>query len=254
MGKIGVLAAGVTCIGQACPQTTAAAEPADASAAESLASPDPEPVADAAVLASIAEPSPAPVAQAASAPAAEPVVAVPAFVAPVVAAPVQETVDPATIDFTVKVSDTVGDQLMPLSIKGAAEWLAAVIERREVGERQSVYTALGAEGVGDAIFSFFVEDKGASTGFKGLLDGLAVIGMSARAVKAEEVEEFLAAGLGDPSSFEQEHATAIEELFIIVHPDNMVGGLTFELVSGLLAGRITNWSEVGGGRPAGRCL
>lgn len=70
--------------------------------------------------------------------------------------------------------------------------------------------------------------------------------MSSRAVKAEEVKEFLAANLGDPSSFEQEHAIAIDGLLIIVHPDNMVGGLTFEQVGGLLAGRITNWSEVKG--------
>lgn len=61
---------------------------------------------------------------------------------------------------------------MPLLIRGAAESLAAVIERREVGERQSVHTALGAEGVSDA-FSIFVEDKVSSTGFKGLLDGSA---------------------------------------------------------------------------------
>ena len=252
MGMIGIVADRVTCSGEACPDTKEVAQPVAPAAVETVVTPEPvvEPV-----VAPVAEVVPETVKVIVAEPAAEavvvePVVAEPVAAEPVLVEPVYETVDPATIDFTVKGSDTVGDELMPLLIKGAAESLGAVVKRREVGERQSVHTALAAEGAGDALFSIFLEDKGSSTGFKGLLDGSTAIGMSSRAVKAEEVAEFLAAGLGDPGSFEQEHAIAIDGLLIIVHPENMIGGLTFEQVSGLLSGRIVNWSEVGGGGPA----
>jgi phosphate transport system substrate-binding protein len=248
MGMIGIVADRVTCSGEACPDTKEVAQPVAPAAVETVVTPEPvvEPV-----VAPVAEVVPETVKVIVAEPAAEavvvePVVAEPVAAEPVLVEPVYETVDPATIDFTVKGSDTVGDELMPLLIKGAAESLGAVVKRREVGERQSVHTALAAEGAGDALFSIFLEDKGSSTGFKGLLDGSTAIGMSSRAVKAEEVAEFLAAGLGDPGSFEQEHAIAIDGLLIIVHPENMIGGLTFEQVSGLLSGRIVNWSEVGG--------
>lgn len=242
MGMIGINASRVTCVGKGCPTAAAAAEPARVSAVETVASPDPvaDPVADPVVRAPAAKPAPAPVVETVAAPVE------PAPIEPVPAEPVYQTVDPATIDFSIKGSDTVGDELMPLLIKGAAESLGAAIDRIEVGERQTVLTALGAEGNGDALFSVFLEDKGSSTGFKGLLDGSTAVAMSSRAVKPEEAEEFIAAGLGDPGSFDQEHAIAIDGLLIIVNPGNPVGALTFEQVSGLLSGKIANWSEVGG--------
>jgi hypothetical protein len=93
----------------------------------------------------------------------------------------------------------VGDDLMLLLVTGAAESLGAVIQRTEVGARQSVDVALGAVGTGEALVSIFLEDKGSSTGFKGLLDRSAQLGISSRAAKPEEIEAFIAAGLGDPS-------------------------------------------------------
>ena len=252
MGMIGIVADRVTCSGEACPDTTEVAQTVAPVAVEPVAV---EPaVTPETILEPVAEPVAEPVVEAAPDPVdvavaeavAPAIVAEPVAAEPVPVEPVYETFDPATIDFTVKGSDTVADELMPLLIKGAAESLGAVINRQEVGERQSVHIALAAEGAGDALFSIFLEDKGSSTGFKGILDGSTAIGMSSRAVKAEEVAEFIAAGLGDPSSFEQEHAIAIDGLLIVVHPDNPVPGLTFEQVSGLLSGRIVNWSEVGG--------
>ena len=256
LGVVGVPASRVVCIGEACPDTSAAGELAKTIVADSATPQNVEPAVEmAAPVVEVVEPAigalepPVEVAEAAvvdpvAAQVAEPVAAPATELA--ATEPVYETFDPATIDFSIKGSDTVGDGLMPLLVKGAAESIGAVIERREVGERQSVHTALGADGSGEALFSIYLEDKGSSTGFKGLLDGSAAIGMSSRAVKSEEVEAFVAAGLGDPGSFEQEHAIAIDGLLIIVNPGNSVGGLTFDQVSRLLAGEIANWSEVGG--------
>ncbi len=249
LGRIGVPAADVTCVGAACPDAAEVAEPAAAATAELEAVLVAEPPAPAVEDAPTASGVPEVVEPVTVVPAAEPASAanpaIPAEVDPD-AAPVYATYDPATIDVSIKGSDTIGDELMPLLIKGAAEALGAAIKREEVGERQSVHTVLGADGTGESLFSVFLEDKGSGTGFKGLLDGSAMIGMSSRAVKPEEVEAFIAVGLGDPSSFEQEHAIAVDGLLIIVNPQNTVGGLTVEQIGGLLSGEIANWSEVGG--------
>jgi phosphate transport system substrate-binding protein len=239
LGLIGVPASRVTCSGEACPDLTVAAAVAPEAAAPEGVAPPAEPSVAARANDTPPEPAPAPVVGA-------PVVTASADAVPAGDLPVYETYDPAEIDFSIKGSDTVGDELMPLLIKGAAESLGAVIDRKEVGERQSVHTALAAEGAGDPLFSVFLEDKGSSTSFKGLLDGSAEIGMSSRPVKPEEIEAFLAAGLGDPTSFEQEHAIAIDGLLIVVNPQNPVSGLSFDQVSRLLSGAIENWSELGG--------
>ena len=150
------------------------------------------------------------------------------------------------IDFTVKGSDTVGAELMPLLVRGYAETQRAVVDSRTVGERQSLLTVIGDEGLGETIFTTLIEDLGSSTGFRGLLDQSAQIGMSSRRIKTSEVTEFADAGLGDALSFEQEHGIAVDGLLMVVHPDNPVDALTEPQISGLLSGAISNWSQVGG--------
>lgn len=152
----------------------------------------------------------------------------------------------ATPDFTIKGSDTIGVELMPLLVRGYAESIGGVVNNRLVAERQALLTILGDQGRGEPLFSTLIEDLGSSTGFVGLLDRSAVLGMSSRAVRSSEVEELAAAGLGDLSSFEQEHGIAVDGLLIVVHPDNPVAALTEEQISAILAGEVTNWSEVGG--------
>lgn len=150
------------------------------------------------------------------------------------------------IDFTIKGSDTVGVELMPLLVRGYAESLGAVVDVQPVAERLFSHTILGDQGRGEPLFTLLLEDLGSSTGFRGLLDQSAQIGMSSRRVRGSEVEEFALAGLGDLSSFEQEHSIAVDGLLMVVHPDNPVDALTEQQISDLLAGRITNWAEVGG--------
>jgi phosphate transport system substrate-binding protein len=152
----------------------------------------------------------------------------------------------AAIDFTIKGSDTVGAELMPLLVRGYAESQRAVVDSRSVGERRTLLTVIGDEGIGDPLFSTLVEDLGSSTGFRGLLDLSADIGMSSRRIKNAEIEEMAEAGLGDALSFEQEHGIAVDGLLVVVHPDNPVEALTEGQITNLLSGRVTNWSEFGG--------
>ena len=125
MGIVGIVAERVTCSGEACPDTTVVAQPAAPVAVETVASPEPvvvpviEPVAEPvveAVAEAVVEAAPDPVEVAvaeavAPAIAAEPIAAEPVVAEPVPVEPVYETFDPAMIDFTVKGSDTVGDDI-----------------------------------------------------------------------------------------------------------------------------------------------
>lgn len=149
-------------------------------------------------------------------------------------------------DFAVAGSDTVGAELMPLLIRGYGESLGGLVEMEEIGERLFTFEAIGDGGLGETLFTARVEDKGSSTGFRALLAGEADIGMSSRRIRREEVIAFRENGLGDPLGFSQEFGVAIDGLLMIVHPDNPVTALTSEQVSGILAGEIANWSEVGG--------
>ncbi|WP_165793339.1 phosphate ABC transporter substrate-binding/OmpA family protein [Yoonia maritima] len=152
----------------------------------------------------------------------------------------------ANIDFTIKGSDTIGAELMPLLVRGYAESQRAVVDSRTTGERQVLLTVIADEGLGEPIFTTMIEDRGSSTGFRGMLDLSTQIGMSSRRIKGTEVQALSDAGLGDALSFEQEHGIAVDGLLIVVHPDNPVDALTESQISELLSGKISNWSELGG--------
>lgn len=61
----------------------------------------------------------------------------------------------------------------------------------------------------------------------------------ARAMVAE-------AGLGDLESPDQDRVMALEGYAVVVNPKNAVGAITIEQAGDILAGRITDWSELGG--------
>lgn len=76
---------------------------------------------------------------------------------------------------------------------------------------------------------------GSGTGITAALEGRCDIGLSSRALKAEEV----ASGL-------KETIVALDGIAIIVNGDNTVSDLSIEQIAALFSGDITNWNEVGG--------
>ncbi|WP_189411525.1 phosphate ABC transporter substrate-binding/OmpA family protein [Neogemmobacter tilapiae] len=143
-------------------------------------------------------------------------------------------------------SDTIGEELMPLLLSGLAEAQGAAARKTMLDETTAGFSILADGGKGDEIYAATVQFKGSSTGFAGLLEETAEIGMSSRPVKPEEVELFAFADLGDPTDLAQEHAFAVDGLLVIVHPDLPLVALNSEEISGLLSGRISNWKELGG--------
>ena len=83
--------------------------------------------------------------------------------------------------------------------------------------------------------TFTYNPTGSGSGIKAVQEGRCDIGLSSRALKAEEKE----AGL-------KETVLAYDGIAIIVHPDNPVSDLTLEQIAKLYTGEISNWKDVGG--------
>ena len=82
-----------------------------------------------------------------------------------------------------------------------------------------------------------VQGGGSSVGVKSAGEGTVDVGAASREVKDSEMQEF-------PDLVV--HTIARDGIAIVAHPDVPVDGLTKEQVRDIFAGKITNWSEVGG--------
>lgn len=76
---------------------------------------------------------------------------------------------------------------------------------------------------------------GSSAGITAVAEGRCDIGLSSRALKAEEVDQGLVGTV-----------LAYDGIAVIVNPENTVEDLTVEQIAAIYKGEITNWSEVGG--------
>ena len=83
--------------------------------------------------------------------------------------------------------------------------------------------------------TFTYNPTGSGSGIKAVQEGRCDIGLSSRALKAEEKE----AGL-------KETVLAYDGIAIIVNPENPVSDLTLEQIADIYTGRIANWKDLGG--------
>jgi len=83
-----------------------------------------------------------------------------------------------------------------------------------------------------------VQGGGSSAGIKAVREGAAMIGMSSRALKEDELKELTPIII------------AHDGIALIVHNSNPVGNLTLEQIQGIFSGKIADWSEVGGAKGA----
>lgn len=91
---------------------------------------------------------------------------------------------------------------------------------------------------------------GSGTSAKGLLSGKAALGMSSRQIKDEEAEGIrnaLGVNMKTPAS---EHVVALDGIAAIVSPQNPLDKISLSQLARILAGDITDWSELG--MPPGR--
>ena len=83
--------------------------------------------------------------------------------------------------------------------------------------------------------TFTYNPTGSSAGIKAVQEGRCDIGLSSRALKAEEEEQGLKATV-----------LAYDGIAVIVNPENTVEDLSVEQIAAIYKGEVTNWSEVGG--------
>ena len=77
--------------------------------------------------------------------------------------------------------------------------------------------------------------SGSGSGITNVLNGSVDIGLSSRALKAEEEEQGAVA-----------HVVALDGVAVVVNPENTVADLTVEQIAQIFSGEITNWSQLGG--------
>jgi phosphate transport system substrate-binding protein len=86
-----------------------------------------------------------------------------------------------------------------------------------------------------------VGESGSGNGAKALINGACDVANMSRFMKEKE---FKAAALGGTQPVA--HVVALDGIAVVVHSSNPVRGLTMQQVQDIYAGKITNWSQVGG--------
>lgn len=143
-------------------------------------------------------------------------------------------------------SNTIGEKLMPNLIKaflqsyGISESDLVVAE----GEKKNETIISLKEERPGLPQQFEIKAHGSGTGFKALNNDETDLIMSSRPIKDKEND--MLARFGDMTDKTSENVIALDGLAVIINPSNPVDALTREEIAKIFAGKITNWSEVGG--------
>ncbi|MEL0584340.1 MAG: substrate-binding domain-containing protein [Candidatus Thiodiazotropha sp. (ex. Lucinoma kazani)] len=138
-------------------------------------------------------------------------------------------------------SNTLGSQLVPELIHS---WLENKGYSQAKMEKGKELAKIQAESRDGSRIEVLIESKGSSTGFKGLQQGSADLGMSSRRIKKQEIT--VLSSMGDMTSVENESVVALDGIAVIVHPDNPLTKLSKSQIRDIFAGSISDWEKVGG--------
>jgi|SRR5581483_19652 len=90
--------------------------------------------------------------------------------------------------------------------------------------------------------SIAVTGGGSGTGIAALANGTCDIAQCSRPIKDKEKDQIQQATQKTPV----EHVVGIDALVVAVNPKNAVASLTFDQLSDIFTGKVTNWKDVGG--------
>jgi len=143
-------------------------------------------------------------------------------------------------------ADAIGIGLMPLLMTGFASSMDADAEISNTAQGEAIAKIVADGGFGDDIGAYLVSSTSSDAAFRSLLEGEAEIGMSDRRILPSEAKQLRASGAGNMVSPEQERVIAVDSLVVVTHPANPVQQISIEQLRDIYAGRITNWSQLGG--------
>lgn len=145
-------------------------------------------------------------------------------------------------DLEIHGSNTIGATLAPMLMTGFLEQLTGQpVTAAPTGTENE--TVLSTSHNGQPL-TVRVAAHGSSTGFTAMMANKADIWAASRGIKGKEVTAL--AGRADMTSADSEHVIAIDGLAILVSPSNPVNQLSIDRLAKIFAGKITNWSAVGG--------
>lgn len=143
-------------------------------------------------------------------------------------------------------STTIGDELAPALLEAyATEKGATDLDWTQEGS--AAEQTLRSRGTGGReAFAGHLSRHGSGTAFTALEAGNADIGMASRPITPQEIAKLSAAGLGDVSLPGQENVLALDGLIVVVNKANPLKVLSMAQIRDIYAGRVTDWSQVGG--------
>lgn len=144
-------------------------------------------------------------------------------------------------EFSISGSSSVAANLLPNLIEVFALERGGDLDVSISADGSPIYSVLEPDG---SLFAAITVDAGDSlSGFSGLLEGSAAIGISSRAASGNEVVAFELSGAGN---LEQARIVALDGVIAAVNRTNTVSTLSMAQIAGVFDGSISNWRQVGG--------
>jgi phosphate transport system substrate-binding protein len=148
-------------------------------------------------------------------------------------------------ELTLSGEATVGRVLLPALIESFAQRSGLKLTHEDTAPTERVYIFTDRES--DKVIGVFaVRSTSTDDGFAELLADDADIVMSQREVRANEARLAQEAGLGNLNAAGRSRVLALDAFVPVVAPDNPLGSITTGMLSRVIAGKITNWQELGG--------
>lgn len=142
-------------------------------------------------------------------------------------------------------SDSIGAELLPRLLQDFAATKAATVSIEIDPVAGQLVSKLRDSGGGD-MAEFRLRLGSTDQAFQDLLTGRANMILTARRASEAEAQRFIAAGIGDIRDQSREIVVALDGLAMVVSPRNATPTVSLEQAAEIIAGRITDWGQVGG--------
>ncbi|MFY0615996.1 phosphate ABC transporter substrate-binding/OmpA family protein [Shimia sp.] len=148
-------------------------------------------------------------------------------------------------DIAISGSATMADILLPALLEAFARNEGYTVKRDAEALDRFSYE-LSASRTGQTLARFQFHASNADEGFADLLADEADIAMSLREIRPKEAELGFEAGLGDMTDANRSRVLALDGMVPVVAAGNPVATLSLSQLADVFAGKIDNWSILGG--------
>ncbi len=148
-------------------------------------------------------------------------------------------------DISISGSSTMASVLMPALLEAFALSEGYAVVREDTEDRRFEYR-LTSLSTGNLLAMFRFHASNADEGFADLLANEADIAMSLREIRPREAQLGYEAGLGDMTDANRSRVLALDGMAPIVAAGNSVASVSLNQLAYIFAGKISNWSDLGG--------